>query len=278
MRKLLYTMLLVFAASVVFAAKANIKDVAAGIDKAAAEAVSAQAAGNSVVDVVFDVKEIFKDFPEENRTYSCVAVRVANNYLLASTACIAPLDESSRDYYIGGGNSERKNHLPLKQDKRIIYATINGVSIPQEKIFMDKESHLILIKAASIAPIPLLFVPDDPQAIAGAFDKLIVNRIKYSIQQDVNKGHVQKKVFLKGFNIDDQTFRVKGDIIRAQSGSPIFGMRDGHEFLIGFNAAETEDFKRTSSNTYYYFTPESLNFLQKHLGGNISNVRDEYSM
>ena len=277
MKKLLGTLFFVLATSVIFAANVDMKGVAAKIDQVNTDARSAKAANNSVVDIVFNVEEDFKDFPAQDQDYSCVAVRVADNYLLASTACIAPLHKSTRDYYAGGGYSDRTKLLPLAKDKSINSATVNGVLIPQEKIFMDKESHLILIKATNLAPIPLLFVPNDPLIMQNAFDKLVVNRIKYTPRQDVNKGHVQRTVTLKNFNLRNNTFDVKGDIIRAQSGSPIFGMRGGQEFLIGFNAAETEDFKRTSGNTYYYFTPEALNFLQRYLGAGVSNIKDERS-
>ena len=207
-------------------------------------------------------------------TYHCVAVRISPKYLLASTACIAPLMTGSRDG--GGASATRSYGIPLVS-KDIISVTVGGEKVDFENIkwegFDKDTSHLILIKKPTKNPgaTPLLFVANKPATLASWFSKAWVNSLDSTLQVGKFKGpKISEFKFNLKFKPAQEVF--KGS--KALSGAPVFGVdENGVEFLLGFNNKDTKDFDPQSGSMYYYLTPQAKQFLTGKLSEEY--IRDE---
>lgn len=222
---------------------------------------------DGAIPITLDVVSKFdQEIAKENSLVKdCVAVRIAPQYLLASLACRAVED-------VGYKKTPDGNVLDKVAYRYVRSIKIFGETIPGKDIYESASARAILIYwnpknvilKAKISPLPIpnLFIPQKPITLKGIFDTVIVNRNRWP-----NVGRTTTELKITDVHEKTKTFDVKRTKIRAQTGSPVFGLRNdtNQEFLIGFNAAEPIMDKRSSGKTYYYFSNQLVDFLKQYM-------------
>ena len=270
MRKLLL-LLSICVASTAFAGEISMQGLQK-IAQAAQEAAflmptSTGSHENGVIPIKLDVVSKFdQEIAKENSLVKdCVAVRIAPQYLLASLACRAVEDVGYKK--TPSGNVQDKVAYRYVRSIQIFGEIISGNDIYESEtaraILIHWDPNNIILKS-QIAPLPIpnLFIPKRPVTLKSVFDTVVVNRNRMP-----NTGRTITELKVTDVNAKKQTFDVKRTKIRAQTGSPVFGLRKNtnQEFLMGFNAAEPFMGDRRSGTTYYYFSNQLVDFLKKYM-------------
>ncbi len=275
MKKLFVYTLILLLAPAAFAKWPGNNDMDQALEKAI---LSANSHEKGVIPVTFDVMAEFDElYAKPNYlTKKCVAVRISDEYLLASLACRGAKDTATKHTSLGSAGSEAVKNAKLAY-RRVTGATVAGEEIPSKNIVEDEKSRLILIRldinkdqmnnrnlqdVLQDVPMPNLFIPKDPKSLLDTFPTVMVNRNRMP-----NTGRTCAKVSVKEVCSDKGCFKVCWKPISAQTGSPLFGLQDNseQEFLLGFNAAEPDGESRTSGEEYFLLTEDTVPFLQKNM-------------
>ncbi len=230
---------------------------------------SANSHENGVVSVTLNVESQFDEiYARTNHLQKqCAAVRIADNYLLASLACRGVSKTSLHQHYMGSSDK------PEITEKPVAYRKTNSVEVKGHKITEiqeDETSKLLLIKLDAEQkkdikdmPITNLLVAKDPKNLLNLFDEIFINR-----ERVIFAGRTCTKTNVSRVCTDTECFEVCGTAIKGDNGDPIFGLSEKkkyQEFLLGFNDAEPIGDNRKSGTQYHFLSKASLSFLQKNL-------------
>ncbi len=231
-----------------------------------------------VINVQFEVASRFDEpYAKENILHKdCVAVHIAPEYLLASMSCVGLSDTATKH---SDNRSDPYDEKGVKVDYRhILSGEVDGHHIPKANIRENKKLRLILIRLdvnkeeldnyslrqkLSDVPIVSLFAAENLRSLPKVFKKFAVNRNKF-----YREDRTSEPVRITEIDWFDYTFGVAIQLVRAQTGSPLFGRADKsstQEFLLGFNAADPDGAKRKASRKYYALSPDIIPFLQKNM-------------
>lgn len=241
---------------------------------AVAENASLQTAHEqSVVPVTFKVRELLDspDATPQTLEKSCTAVRIADQYLLASMACVGLEKTVWRFVNEPEGPAIRELNVISREVMSVVVEPAH-FTIPQEAIYTNRDARVILIRwenhnkpmVEQIGPLPIanLFVPKHPQELKNIFPQPLVNHRYYFSQE----GRMVHAAQMSEVNLPEGVFLVNWKWVDAQTGDPVFGVtQDQQEFLIGFNVTEPDIQSPRSGNRFAFFSAGTVEFLRRNM-------------
>ena len=227
----------------------------------------------SVVPVTFRVRELL-DVPNakpQTVEKSCTAVRVAQQYLLASMACVGLEKTVWRFVDEPEGPAVRELNVISRE---VISAVVEPAhfSIPQEAIYTNRDARVVLIRwenhnkplveTVGTLPVADLFVAQHPQELKNIFPQPLVNHRSYFGQE----GRMVHAAQMAEVNLQEGAFVVNWKWMDAQTGDPVFGVtQDQQAFLIGFNVTEPDSQGPRSGNRFAFFSAGTIEFLRRSM-------------
>ena len=240
----------------------------------AAENVNLQTAHEqSVVPVTFKVRELLDTPNAKSQTVekSCTAVRIAEQYLLASMACMGLEKTVWRWVDEPEGPAIRELNVVSREVMSVVVEPAH-FTIPQESIYTNRDARVILIRwekhntpmVEQVGPLPIanLFIPQHPQELKNIFPQPLVNHRHYFGQE----GRMVHAAIMSEVNLPEGVFVVNWKWVDAQTGDPVFGVtQDQQEFLIGFNVTEPDSQGPRSGNRFAFFSAGTVEFLRRSM-------------
>ena len=227
----------------------------------------------SVVPVTFKVRELLDTPNAKSQTVekSCTAVRIAEQYLLASMACMGLEKTVWRWVDEPEGPAIRELNVVSREVVSVVVEPAHFM-IPQESIYTDRDSRVILIRwekhntpmVEQIGSLPIanLFIPQHPQELKNIFPQPLVNH-RYYFGREGRMVHAAK---ISEVNLPEGVFVVNWKWVDAQTGDPVFGVtQDQQEFLIGFNVTEPDIQAPRSGNRFAFFSAGTVKFLRRSM-------------
>ncbi len=227
----------------------------------------------SVVPVTFKVRELL-DAPNataQTLEKSCTAVRIAEQYLLASMACIG-LEKTVWRFVDTPEGPAIKELNVINREIVSVAVEPAHFTIPQESIYTNRDARVILIRwekhnkpmEEQVGPLPIanLFIPQHPQELKNIFPQPLVNHRHYFGQE----GRMVHTAIMSEVNLPEGVFVVNWKWVDAQTGDPVFGVtQDQQEFLIGFNVTEPDIQAPRSGNRFAFFSVGTAEFLRRNM-------------
>lgn len=159
---------------------------------------------------------------EKTDSASCAAVKIYDNWLLASAECVRSPKGLDRVFKLDG--------------QKIPFEHISGLddySSTVVLIFVPHDEKSALTKTLSKMPKANLLVlsKNATQKDISALESLYVNRSRLS---GIGRTAAQVEPDVK-CDLQSCTLTTKYKFIRGDTGDPLFGVSDSQEFLLGFN-------------------------------------------
>ena len=268
------------------AVKAKIEKARAKAENSVLSVRSADAHNKTVFDMELTVKSTWANplnESSETHTYTkpCSAVRIDDNWLMASLTCRG-MGEMATAYDHNGDAYEKevKSRQIVKAAIRKNYMNSRD-TIWARDIKVDEAAQIILIHLDSTnkdlqdeladgdGKMANLFIAKDPYKLNKVAKEAFINR-----ERLCQPGRCSSSTSVLAFCAKDKCYQVDGSFsISGDAGDPLFFISKENkakgissaEFLVGFNNATIDGEDAQSGDYYRVFDSTTLNALAKHI-------------
>lgn len=188
---------------------------------------------------------------EKSDSATCAAVKIYDNWLLASADCIRSSKGTDHVFKLDGHKIPQEQVIGLDD-----YASTAAL------IFVPRDEKSSLTKTLSKMPKANLLVlsQNATQDDVAALEGLYINRSRLS---GLGRTTAQVEPDVK-CTLETCTLTTKSKFINGDLGDPLFGVLDGQEFLLGFNKGGF-GLTGNSSTKYQLLNQSDVKLLKKNV-------------